>query len=119
MIAAILNENNIVINRVVVNSLSDLPGSVNGSNCEIGDTYDQVNNLFFKSAERLNEIQTQKNEIERIIGIFQAVQNDVALNQIKTMSASQIDTYFTNNVTTLNDVIALLKRIVKILARNL
>lgn len=40
MIGAVLNEEGIVINRIVVDSLSDISGLVDGENCSIGDKWD-------------------------------------------------------------------------------
>lgn len=46
MIAAQLDENNIVINRIIVDSLGVLPNLVNGENAVIGAQYDQQTGEF-------------------------------------------------------------------------
>lgn len=39
-VAAVLDENGIVINRIVVRDLADFPGTVDGTNGNIGDHWD-------------------------------------------------------------------------------
>ncbi len=55
-------------------------------------------------------------EADRVAGINADAQRIALLNQLKTATAAQIDTYVDNNVTDLASARTMLKRIVKVLA---
>lgn len=118
-IAAVLNAQNKVINRVIVNFIDDVPGAVDGTNADIGDVYDPVTQTFSRPAEKVAEQAARDAEIQRLSDLINAVKNDAALNALKNMTPAQIDTYFQNNITTLPEAIGLLKKLVKLLAKNL
>ena len=118
-IAAILDAQNKVINRVIVNFVDDVPGAVDGANADIGDMYDPETQTFSRPAGKVAEQLAIETEVQRVAGLINAVKNDAALNALRNMTPAQIDTYFQNNITTLPDVIALLKKLVKLLARSI
>jgi hypothetical protein len=118
-IAAVLDAQNKVINRVIVNFVDDVPGAVDGTTADIGDIYDQVTKTFSRPAEKIAAQASRDVEVQRVSDMINAVKNDNALNALRSMSPAQIDNYFTNNVTDLPAVINLLKKLVKLLARNL
>lgn len=118
-IAAVLDAQKKVINRVIVNFVDDVPGAVDGTNADIGDVYDPVTQTFSRPAEKVAAQAARDVEIQRVSDMINAVKNDSALNALRLMTPTQIDNYFTNNITDLPAVINLLKRLVKLLARNL
>ena len=118
-IAAILNGQNKVKNRVIVNFVDDIPGAVDGTNADIGDVYNPVTQTFSTPAEKTAKQAADAAELQRVADLINAVKNDNALNTLRTLTPAQIDTYFANNITDLPAVINLLKKLVKLLARNL
>lgn len=118
-IAAVLDAQNKVINRVIVNFVDDVPGAVDGTNADIGDVYDSVTQTFSRPAEKIAAQLARETEVQRVADLINSVKNDAALNALRSMTPAQIDNYFTNNITDLPAVINLLKRLVKLLARNL
>lgn len=118
-IAAVLDAQNKVINRAIVNFIDDVPNAVDGTNADIGDVYDPVTQTFSRPAEKIAAQTARDAETQRVSDLINAVKNDNALNALRTMTPAQIDNYFTNNITDLPAVINLLKRLVRLLARNL
>ena len=118
-IAAILDAQNKVINRVIVSFIDDIPGAVDGTNADIGDIYNPVTQTFSTPAEKTAKQSADFAELQRVTDLINAVKNDAALNTLRTLTPAQIDTYFSNNVTDLPAVINLLKKLVKLLAQNL
>lgn len=119
VIAAILDGQNKVKNRVIVNFVDDIPDAVDGTNADIGDVYDPVTQTFSTPAEKTAKQAADAAELQRMADLINAVKNDNALNALRSMTPAQIDNYFTNNITDLPAVINLLKKLVKLLARNL
>lgn len=118
-IAAILDGQNKVINRVVVNFIDDVPNAVDGTAADIGDVYDSVTKTFSVPPGKTAAKVAMETETQRVTDLINAVKNDNALNALRVMTPAQIDNYFANNVTDLPAVINLLKRLVKLLAKNL
>ena len=118
-IAAVLDAQNKVINRVIVNFIDDVPGAVDGTTADIGDVYNPATQTFSRPSEKVAAQAARDAETQRISDLINAVKNDSALNALRSMTPAQIDNYFTNNITDLPAAINLLKRMVKLLARNL
>lgn len=58
-------------------------------------------------------------EENRVSLILQEIKSDPAIQAIKNMSASQIDSYFSSNITTLPQAISILKKLIKILIKHI
>ena len=58
-------------------------------------------------------------EAARVASLDTAIKNDSVLQNLKGMTAAQFDAWWDNNVTSAAQVIAILKRLVKIVIRRL
>lgn len=115
MIAVQLNVDNYVINRVVVNDLSDLPNLVAaGPGAVIGAHYDSNTQTFTPPTPDAGEAAEQA----RLLELEEEITSDTTLSNIKSMTNAQINTWFDNNINDAASAIQLLKRIVKILIRR-
>lgn len=115
MIAVQINVDGYVVNRIVVNDLSDLPNLVEaGAGAVIGAFYNSDTGVFTPPTPDAGEVAEQA----RLLELEEEITSDTTLSNIKSMTNAEINTWFDNNINDAASAIQLLKRIVKVLIRR-